>query len=739
MDAAQACHHLGPAAAHLRGILAQLWPEAQRLLPADALPDWLGAVRRLIESGLGAACAIAYLRHSPNCAQLVGTAAALALAGSMERVGALAGTAAAHGLAVAAPKAAAMLGAPGAFRDWLSTIERLAALGPESVAPVLDRSETVLADLDSAGFEAWVLGGLQSAGDAAGRRRFFSLVDPRARSLLRQESDQLAFADQERRLRAYIAALFGGRPLVRAVGARGHEPVPRRTSFGDGLVQVPESFRGVPGGQAAELYRAALAHVAAHLAFTPCRFPVGSLKPLQIALVSLIEDARVERLAAEVLPGLRRLWLPFHVAEPAGAPIAPLLMARLSRALIDDDHVDGDPWVSKGRDMFRAARRDWHDPATSRRIGGLLGNDLGQMRVQFNARTYVVEPAYRDDNLGLWQSDETPPPEMAEAVPESVRPERRDETPQDPVAPPQEQQSVAIARYPEWDHRLGRDRVDWTTVVDTPPRNGPPELVDLALQRHAETANRIWALVRSARVSQPTRLRRQPEGDNLDLDACISAAISRRRGDTPDPRVYVSAVRRHRDLSVLVLLDASHSTNDLVKGGGTSLIALERDATALLAEAMNGLGDPFAIRAFCSNGRDEVRYLRIKDFAGAYDRGAKARLAGVTGSLSTRMGAALRHAGRELQGQQSHRRLVLVITDGEPSDIDMPDRRYLVEDARRAVQTLAGGGVDVFCVGLDSGGDSYLSRIFGRRNVVQIDRLERLPDRLPMLYLRLTA
>lgn len=732
-------HHLGPSGSHLRGILSQMWPEAARALPAEARADWLAAVRRLAEGGLGGACAIAYLRHSPACAQHLGPASALALARSMEAIGDLAGASAAHSLAVAAPKAAVLIGAPGAFRDWLAVLERLAALAPDALLPVLERSETVLADLDVARFEAWIMGGLQSAGDEADRRRFFSLADPRARNLLRQEADEMCFADQERRLRAYVTALFGGRPLVRSVGARGGDPVPRRVSFGDGMVQVPESFRGVLGGKASELYRAALAHVAAHLTFTPERFPVGSLKPLQVALVSLVEDARVERLAIGVLPGLRRLWLPFHVAEPSGAPIAPLLMARLARALIDDDYDDPDAWVNKGRALFMEARSHWHDPAVSRRIGGLLGNDLGQMRVQFNPRTYVVEPPYRDDNAGLWDNAEPPPHDQADAVPEGMRSERQGERDQDPAAPPEEEAAIPVARYPEWDHRLGRERPDWTTVVDTPARIGDAALTDFALQRHADTASRIRALVRSARVSRPTRMRRQPEGEALDLDACIAAAVSRRCRETPDPRVYATSLRRHRDLSVLVLLDVSESTNDAVKGGGASVIALERDATALLSEAMSGLGDPFAIRAFCSNTRDEVRYVRVKDFTTPWDRAAKSRLAGLTGSLSTRMGAALRHAGKELQGRSSHRRLLLVVTDGEPSDVDMPDRRYLVEDARKAVQQLAANGIDVFCVGLDAGGDSYLSRIFGRRNVIQIDRLERLPERLPMLYLRLTA
>jgi nitric oxide reductase activation protein len=175
-----------------------------------------------------------------------------------------------------------------------------------------------------------------------------------------------------------------------------------------------------------------------------------------------------------------------------------------------------------------------------------------------------------------------------------------------------------------------------------------------------------------------------------------------------------------------------------VKGQVKSVLDLEREATLLLAYALSGVGDPFAVAAFCSNRRDDVRYMRVKDFGQRFDTAAAAALVGLRPGYSTRLGAALRHAGADLAGQQTHRRLVLVISDGEPSDIDCPDPRYLVEDARRAVQSLGTRGIDVFCVGLDSGGDAYLNRIFGR-NVLQLDRIERLPERLPMLYFRLTA
>ena len=564
-------------------------------------------------------------------------------------------------------------------------------------------------------------------------------------------ADDLHFADVERHLKAYGRALWRLQARLRSVSGDAGDP-PRRASFAGGILRLPDSFRGYSGGSAAALYRAALAHLAAHCQFGGARFPVGSLKPVQVALVSLIEDARVEQLAMRVYPGLRQLWQPFHVAVADGAITAPALMARLARALIDPGYEDANGWVAKGRALFFAAEPQWADPGVSRGIGGLLGNDLGQMRAQFNAKTYVVEPPYRDDHQGLWDFAAAAQTSAAEALVESVRREQAEtgETEREaPDAPETEATGRAapvtaeaeiglpVARYPEWDFLIARDRAEWTTLVEYAALEGPAGRIDEILERHPETMHRITGLVRAARVSRPLRLRRQPEGDRLDLDASIDAAIELRLRGSPDPKVYARLERRWRDLSVLLLLDASQSTNDLVRGAGKSVLELEREAATLLAHAMTGVGDPFAIHAFCSDTRADVRYYRIKDFAGAYDGAARRRLAGLAGRFSTRMGAALRHAGRELAAQMSYRRLLLMISDGEPSDVDVGDRRYLVEDARRAVMGLSHVGVDVFCVALDAGGDSYLTRIFGRRNVLQLDRIERLPEKLPMLYFRL--
>ena len=566
--------------------------------------------------------------------------------------------------------------------------------------------------------------------------------------------DTVAFSSVERRVKAFVTALWGLSPPLRA---RPHAAPDQalRASFDGGIVRLPESFRGYSGTRAIDLFLAAAAHVAAHLTFGRARFAVGGLKPLQVALVSLIEDARVEQLALQVYPGLLRFWLPHHVATAGGAVTAPGLLARLARALIDPDYSDDNGWVRKGRAMFFAERERWHDPAISRAIGGLLGNDLGQMRVQFNAKTYVVEPVYRDDHQGLWDFGEAATADEATLL-EAARVEQSPEgTPADRTKEGDESQQdatnraamstaeadvgIPVARYPEWDFVIGRERTEWTTLVEYQASEGSAERVDAILERHPVLVHRITSLIRSAKVSRPLRLRRQPEGDRLDLEACINATIDHRAGRPFDHKVYAKSERRYRDLAVLLLLDVSQSTNDIVRGAGASVLELEREAAALLAHAMAGLGDPFAMHAFCSDTRADVRYFRVKDFESPYDAAARRRLAGLSGRYSTRMGAALRHAGRELAAQRSHRRLLLMVSDGEPSDVDVPDRRYLVEDARHAILALTHLGIDVFCVGLDAGGDAYLTRIFGRRNVLQVDRVERLPEKLPMLYFRLTG
>lgn len=636
---------------------------------------------------------------------------------------------------------------------WLEALLSLAVQAPKSVALVAENTPRILAGTGTAGFGDFIAAGLRASGGRTSHQvAFFSLEDPRAKQLLARFSGAISFSDVERTSRAFATALWTPPQDVRAVPSGGNPPF-RRTALSGPLTRVPEIYSGVPRETARLLYRATLAHAGAHHRYGGGRFPIGQLKPLQIALVSLIEDARVETLAMLELPGLRHVWSSFHVAHSGGAATAPSLMARLARALFDENFQDTDGWIQKGLRLFREAADRIHDPAISRDIGNLLGNDLGQMRIQFNAKDYVVEPIYRDNNLGLWdfgdqQSQQGERVEMeidAARVTEAEREEgdRRNE-PDPQTEPVGRIRSVAtadsepvVAMYPEWDRVASIERPDWTSVREIAPVLGDPSLIDRQLDREGALRSRINRLVRASKLGRPTRLRRQNDGPELDAEAAIDAGISLRGGLLPDDRVFRRTEQVQRDLGVMVLVDVSRSTADRLPNSMVSVLDVERLALGLLADALSRLGDPFAMQAFTSSGRDDVRVMRLKGFGEHYDPNVKARLAGLSPGLSTRLGAAIRHAGTELAPLRTHRKLLLVLTDGEPSDVDVPEPLDLVADARHAIKGLKLKGIDVFGVTLQGAGEDSGDAVFGRARHMPVSRVADLPRRLSDLYFRL--
>lgn len=751
---------LGPRA---RELLQPTWTEAARSFTRPGLTRYLEGAREIAAVGLGWSAAIAYLRETPALAREIGEDAAFRIIDAALVVYASTDARTAEQVFSTGIVAARRLKDGALFSAYLDFLRELAVLAPAGIGPILQRLDHLLEQLTFEGLRRWALLGVQShMNDSDAQARYFQLESEEGRTLLQAEGEQTVFAGVERRMSFYLRALWARnmklRPVIPTKDANGG----RRSTI-DGLtIRLPSSYRGFAGQSGVALYRAAAAHAGAHVVFTTQRFPIGSLKPLQVTLVSLIEDARVEQLAIRQFPGLRGLWKTFHTAQAAGAMTAASLMARLARALIDQEFEDDNPWVMKGRRLFFEQEPYWEDQATSRALGGLLGNDMGQMRVQFNFKTYVVEPAYRDDNQGIWdfgdaglpapdddvvmqgarlsdgdqgqerekEQESEPSPADEEQV-KLVAPTKHDEhLREEPLSPPM--------RYDEWDYLIGRERPAWCTLLEKPAAEGDARVVDDILARNEDLVNRVKTLVKAVQVQRPVRLKKRLDGDRLDLDACINATIDLRTGVPPDPRVHAILGRQQRDLSVLVLLDLSESTNDRVGAAATTVLNLARDATVLLADAMARIGDSFAIHGFCSNGRHDVGYYRFKDFDRPYGALAKARLAGMTGQLSTRMGTALRHAGEFLKDRRAYKKLIVLVTDGEPSDVDVHDPQYLVFDAKKAVEQNNRHGIYTYCMSLDPKADRYVSRIFGMRNYTVVDHIRRLPEKLPLLYLRLT-
>ena len=265
------------------------------------------------------------------------------------------------------------------------------------------------------------------------------------------------------------------------------------------------------------------------------------------------------------------------------------------------------------------------------------------------------------------------------------------------------------------------------------------------LEKYKPVANRLRHLIERLQPRGVERRRGYEDGDELDIDAAIRAMTDIRRGVMPDPRVNIRITHHRRDLSLLVLIDLSESTNEPIArveeidGRHPTVLDLTREACGLLAWAVDAIGDRFALHGFASDGRQDVRYYRLKDFDGAYDDSARARLAGMQGELSTRMGAAMRHAGQQLLQQATQKRLLLLITDGEPADIDERDPRYLREDCRHAVDELRAQGIRSFGLTLDADADAYVGHIFGPNNYSIVDKVTALPERLPRMFSALTG
>jgi hypothetical protein len=753
-----------------RELIRAAWPEAARHLPEASLATWLEGAHRLVGTGVGTAPLVSYLRTVPAVAKQGGDAVLAHTIATAVSIATHADGRATDAFLSALPTVARRLITTDTLLAYLDVIDEITALAPRGLPDLFERIGPLLEQMSVDGLRRWAMLGVQGhVSDASAQDAWFRLESQDARAILRAASEGVLFTEVERRLGFYLRALWG-RPMDLRAGAApaalhdGGGKKGRRVSIVDGVVRMPQTFDVFPGVDGLTLYRAAAAHAAAHLVHSTQRFPLRQLRPIQVALVSLIEDARVEELAMREMPGLRRLWRTFHIALPSFTVSAVSLMARLARGLIDPLYEDDNPWVAKGRAMFAEQAANFSDPQMSRTIGNLLGNDLGQMRVQFNFKTYLVEPLYRDDNLFLWdfgdagqqQSDDQEV--MYQAVnlqaqegaePAEMEMERSggesadEESVQTEAASPEEQQAIeeALAQpyhYDEWDYAIGLDRPSWCTLLEKHARLGDAHRIDDVLLRNQDTVNRLTTLIKAAQIQRPVRLRKQLEGDKLDLDAAISATVDLRSGRTPDPRVHQRQGKSSRDLAVLLLLDLSQSTNDYVPSAGTTVLNLAREATALVADAMDKIGDSFAIHGFDSNGRHEIEYYRFKDFDEPYSDLARARLAGMTGQLSTRMGTAFRHAGHFLRFRRVARKLILLVTDGEPHDIDVHDRKYLVFDAKRAVEEQTRYGVATFCISLDPSADDYVKRIFGARNYLVLDHLRRLPEKLPMLYMRLT-
>lgn len=765
---------------HAGEVLRASWGEAARVFSPRGLERYyLQGATGLKSLGRGTDLVVSFIQNAPAVARELGEDAVADLLAAAIKMYSKTSAAVIASIFSTSPVAAARLGDPELFRGYLHLLDMLLAQAPRGVRPMLDQLGVLLAQLTLGGLRRWALWGAQAhKTNFDGQLKYFSLDSPESIGVLQRERKGTLFIDVQRRIGMYLRALWGRDFFLRPTSGDFEQREGYRPYIDGYIIHLPDAyddFVADPAVDEAErvagiaLYRASAAHAACHQVYTTRQFDSAGLSSLQKVLMGLIEDARVEALALAKFPGLLQTWLPLHTATPESGDTAVALMARLARALLDDSYEDTHAWVALGCRLFRARCTESEPEVWVREVGIELADALLASGANYSHTNDVIDIIYRDDNRYMWEFEDIleAGQEVAGVTSQQLRkyvsvmemintldvPGAGDDANEIWVLNSEffrDEESTSINQqegrepppdpyhYAEWDYQMQLDRPDWCTVLEKRPKTGEVELIDEIVVKHKPLVARLKYLIEAMQPQGVQRLRKQEDGDEIDLNAAVRAMIDIRLGEQPDPRIMMRSVRKVRDLSVLLLIDLSESTNDSVLGSDSTVLQLAREATVLLADALDKIGDPFALHGFDSNGRHDVEYFRFKDFDESFSDKAKSRLAGMSGQLSTRMGAAMRHAGSLLKRQPSNKKLLLVITDGEPADNDVRDPQYLRFDAKKAVEELTRDGIATYCLSLDPRADEYVSRIFGARNYMVVDHVERLPEKLPLLYMGLT-
>ena len=766
---------LTKAAPEVRTVLESTFQEATRAMSPAGLADYMEGGKALCGLGRGSDLVISYLQVMPLVAKECGediindcvTAAMKLSSMTSGEVIAL--------LFNSLPTAARRLGDAELMRGYLTLIHQLSATAARGLRPMLNHMDELLSKLTLSGLRRWANFGAQAyRRDFNNLTSYFNLESNDSKAVLQKERRGTLFIDTQRKLNFYLRALWGRDFFLRPTAAdhEGFKPYIEHH-----VVHLPDAVDPLGDVNGVEVFRAMAAHLAAHMSYTRSAISAEQLSPAQMFFIGLLEDARIEYLAIEAFPGLKKLWKALLEAEyvcnlehSTVEVLENIALMLLDSSVKKTDDKEIISFVASFHEDIEANKQDnrfsWHKGLELYNLFAAR-KDVPSLRILESIRI-----PYRDDNRFIWEFEEFNWDDAQSYIPASQRQVRKQVSAMEMANEvdcelagddaqeiwtcsteffPYEDEGISFNQmwgkepvsdpyhYQEWDYQVQLARPDWATVYERRQAKGDAEDIEKILLEYKPISFRIKQIIDMLQPEGVQRVRNMEDGDEIDLNAAIDAMVAIRMGEQPNPRITMRNVIKSRDLAVVLLLDLSESTNELVEGSDKSVLQLTREACALVATAINGIGDPFAIHGFASDGRHDVQYYRFKDFNQKFDDDVKSRLAGMKGGLSTRMGAAMRHAAYHLLKQPERRKLLLLVTDGEPADIDERDPQHLRHDAKKAVEELYTKGVMTYCLTLDPNADNYVKRIFGANNYTVIDHVQRLPEKLPTLFASLTS
>ncbi len=401
--------------------------------------------------------------------------------------------------------------------------------------------------------------------------------------------------------------------------------------------------------------------MASHMCYSSEPISAEQLSPAQMFFIGLIEDARVEYKAIYDFPGLKKLWTTLlKIADDDDEPEHPtmLVLEHFALMLMDETVSSEDAELNAVAEKFHSEIEDNQD---NNQFSWHLGLDVFNI---FATRKAVpslrilerIRIPYRDDNRYVWEFEEFTWNTQVEYMPASQRQVRRQvsviemanevdcelagddaqeiwtcSTNMRPYEDDLTDEQISFNdmwgkepvsdpfHYQEWDYQIQLHRPDWATVYERRQPKGDPEDIHDILTEYRPIAHRIKQIIDLLTPEGVQRVRNMEDGDEIDLNAAVDAMISIRMGEQPNPRITMRNILKTRDLSAIVLMDLSESTNEAMAGSDKTILQLTREAATLVSTAIDGIGDPFALHGFASDGRHDVQYYRFKDFAQHYD------------------------------------------------------------------------------------------------------------------------
>jgi len=285
--------------------------------------------------------------------------------------------------------------------------------------------------------------------------------------------------------------------------------------------------------------------------------------------------------------------------------------------------------------------------------------------------------------------------------------------------------------YPEWDHQRHHYRNKWCTLkeLDVEPVD-EPFVADTLKKYHGELQHLRKAF--EALLGEDRILKRQPDGDDIDFDAVVSAMTDLEMGREMPANLFARVFRQERDIAVMFMVDMSGSTKGWVNDA-------EREALVLLCQALEILGDRYAIYGFSGMTRKRCELYRVKQFEEPYSTEVEQRITGIKAQDYTRMGVSIRHLSKLLNEVDARTKLLITLSDGKPDDFDGYRGEYGIEDTRQALIEAKQQGIHSFCITIDDEARDYLPHMYGAVNYTIISDVRKLPLKVAEVYRRLTV